>query len=62
MEKLIGYLNDHIMDYFDDAIIVNVVLQLITLLTKDQETVNILFYNKKIINYIFSRLKMRDDD
>ena len=50
------------MDYFDDAIIVNVVLQLITLLTKDQETVNILFENKKIINYIFSRLKMRDDD
>ena len=37
--------------------IVNVVLHLITLFTKNAETASILFSNQKILAYIFSKLK-----
>jgi hypothetical protein len=57
MEELIECLNDHIMDHFEDNMIVNVVLHLVTLFTKHSETASILFGNKKILAYIFNKLK-----
>lgn len=56
MKKLILCLNDHIMDDFDEHMIVNVVLHLITLFTKNEETAQILFGNSKILEYIFNKL------
>ena len=60
MTKLIGYLSDHIMDEFSDHMIINVVLHLITLFTKNGETARMIFSNKKILQYIFNRLKASD--
>ena len=57
MKELIECLNEHIMDEFTDHTIVNVVLHLITLFTKSSETANILFDNKKILAYIFNKLR-----
>jgi len=45
------------MDYFDDPMIVNVVLQLITLFTRREDPG--LFNHEKILNYVFSRLSER---
>lgn len=44
------------MDDFKDHMIVNVVLHLITLFTKNAETAKILFNNNKILAYIFNKL------
>jgi len=54
--KLITYLTENIMDFFTDSQIVNVILELITLFTKDKETSAMLFKEKKILSYVFSRL------
>ena len=59
MRKLIDCLNNHIMDEFKDYMIVNVVLHLITLFTKNQDTAEILFKNNKILAYIFNKLQNR---
>ena len=45
------------MDDFKDHMIVNVVLHLITLFTKNAETAKILFNNNKILAYIFNKLQ-----
>ena len=58
MMKLIECLNDHIMDDFKDHMIVNVVLHLITLFTKNSDTAKDLFNNKKILSYIFKKLTL----
>jgi hypothetical protein len=54
INRLIEILNNDIMDYFDDPMIVNVVLQLITLFTRREDPG--LFNHEKILNYVFSRL------
>lgn len=56
MKKLIQCLNDYIMDDFKEHMIVNVVLHLITLFTKNEDTAKILFGNSKILEYIFKKL------
>lgn len=56
MNELIECLNDHIMDDFKDNMIVNVVLHLITLFTKNAETAREIFNTKKILAYIFNKL------
>ena len=60
MRDLIECLNNHIMDDFKDHMIVNVVLHLITLFTKNHDTAKDLFDNKKILSYIFSKLTARE--
>jgi len=61
VKGLIDCLNTHIMEEFSDHTIVNVVLHLITLFTKNVETAKILFANPKILAYIFKKLKHDDD-
>ena len=56
MQRLIQSLNDNIMDDFKEHMIVNVVLHLITLFTKNEDTAKILFDNSKILEYIFKKL------
>ena len=48
------------MDFFEDSMIVNVVLQLITLFTRKEENPS-LFEHHKILSYVFSRLRSGGD-
>ena len=57
IEELIDILNKTVMDFFEDSMIVNVVLQLITLFTSKSDNPS-LFTHKKILNYVFSRLRL----
>ena len=61
IEKLIDILNTTVMDFFEDSMIVNVVLQLITLFTSKSENPS-LFDHSKILKYVFSRLKGSDPE
>ena len=54
--KLIDILDNTVMDFFEDSIIVKVVLQLITLFTVKSYHPN-LFDHPKILKYVFSRLR-----
>ena len=56
IEKLIGYLTEHIMSHFDDPQIVNVILELITLFTQNNEDSPLLFNCREILAYVFNRL------
>ena len=57
MEKLITCLDKHVMDDFTDPTIVNVVLHLVTLFTKNTTTASLLFKNPRILAYIFNKLQ-----
>ena len=50
------------MDDFKEHMIVNVVLHLITLFTKNEDTAKILFGNSKILEYIFNKLRYPTGD
>lgn len=56
ISKLSNNLTEHIMS-FDDTQIINVVLELITLFTKEEETSALMFEKKTILNYAFEKLK-----
>ena len=59
IEELIEILNKTVMDFFEDSMIVNVVLQLITLFTNKSDNPS-LFNHPKILKYVFSRLKREE--
>lgn len=62
MEKLITCLDKHVMDDFTDPTIVNVVLHLVTLFTKNTTTASLLFKNPRILAYIFNKLQKFQDN
>ena len=61
IEKLIDILNTTIMDFFEDSMIVNVVMQLITLFTSKSDNPS-LFDHPKILNYVFTRMTDKEAD
>lgn len=56
IKKLINIITDHILS-FEDSQIINAVLELLTLFTREKETSILLFKNKAILTYIFNKLK-----
>lgn len=53
---MINIITDHILS-FEDPLIINAVLELLTLFTREKETAILLFKNKAILSYIFNKLK-----
>lgn len=61
INQLINIITDHILD-FDDNQIINVVLELITLFTRQKETSDYIFHKQKILNYVFDKLKQKNEE
>jgi len=56
IQKLVNLITSNIMDRFTDIQIVNVILEITILFTKDKETSNLLFLQPKILAFVFNKL------
>ena len=61
IRKLINVITENILG-FEDTHIVSIVLELITLFTKEKDSVQLIFKNKNILAYAFDKLKSDHKD
>mmetsp|Transcript_20951 Transcript_20951/g.32461 ORF Transcript_20951/g.32461 Transcript_20951/m.32461 type:complete len:161 (+) Transcript_20951:4242-4724(+) len=61
INALINSITDHIL-VFEDNQIINVILELITLFTRNKDTSNYIFSKQLILNYVFDKLKSKNQE